>query len=125
MIETKPRINRGNRGQLFRATWLSSARCSASSETQGQSVGGGRNFAEKFSRTGEEAPGYQVLPDHFQTASRLPASDWAQKILCIIVPNRRTATLESLSCVLTRRLLSRLTCPARSPRLCLRVKLSF
>ena len=22
MIETKPRINRGNRGQLFRATWL-------------------------------------------------------------------------------------------------------
>ena len=21
MIETKPRINRGNRGQLFRATW--------------------------------------------------------------------------------------------------------
>ena len=27
MIETKPRINRGNRGQLFRATWLSSARC--------------------------------------------------------------------------------------------------
>ena len=48
-----------------------------------------------------------------------------KKILCIIVPNRRTATLESLSCVLTRRLLSRLTCPARSPRLCLRVKLSF
>ena len=96
-----------------------------SSETQGQSVGGGRNFAEKFSRTGEEAPGYQVLPDHFQTASRLPAPDWAHKILCIIVPNRRTATLESLSCVLTRRLLSRLTCPARSPRLCLRVKLSF
>ena len=28
MIETKPRINRGNRGHLFRATWLSSARCS-------------------------------------------------------------------------------------------------
>ena len=28
MVETKPRINRGNRGQLFRATWLSSARCS-------------------------------------------------------------------------------------------------
>ena len=28
MIETKSRINRGNRGQLFRATWLSSARCS-------------------------------------------------------------------------------------------------
>ena len=28
MIETKPRINRGNRGQLFRASWLSSAWCS-------------------------------------------------------------------------------------------------
>ena len=26
MLETKPRINRGNRGQLFRVTWLSSAR---------------------------------------------------------------------------------------------------
>ena len=28
MIETKPRINRGDHGQLFRATWLSSARFS-------------------------------------------------------------------------------------------------
>ena len=28
MIEAKPRINCGNRGQLFQATWLSSARCS-------------------------------------------------------------------------------------------------
>ena len=26
MIETKPRINRGNRGQLFRATWHGVAR---------------------------------------------------------------------------------------------------
>ena len=34
MIETKPRINRGNRGQLFRATWLSSARCSETIEEQ-------------------------------------------------------------------------------------------
>ena len=68
-----------------------------SSETQGKSVGGGRNFAEKFSRTREKALGYLVLPDHFQTASRMPAPDRAQNILCIIVPNRRTTALESLS----------------------------
>ena len=34
MIETKPRINRGNRGQLFRATWLSSARVAKHLEEQ-------------------------------------------------------------------------------------------
>ena len=54
----------------------------------------------KFSRTGGRTPGYQVSPDHFQTALRIPAPDWAEKIPCIILPNRRAATLESLSCVL-------------------------
>ena len=59
-----------------------------SSETQGQSVGGGRNGATKVSRTGGRTPGYQVSPDHFQTASRIPAPDWAEKIPCIILPNQ-------------------------------------
>ena len=54
----------------------------------------------KFSRTGGRTPGYQVSPDHFQTALRIPAPDWAEKIPCIILPNGRAATLESLSCVL-------------------------
>ena len=70
----------------------------------------------KFSRTGGRAPGYQVSPDHFQTASRIPAPDWAEKIPCIILPNRRAATLESLSCVLTRRLLSCHIYLARAPK---------
>ena len=37
----------------------------------------------------------------------MPAPDWAQKILCIIVPNRRTASPEFFSWVRTRRLLTR------------------
>ena len=42
----------------------------------------------KFSRTGGRTPGYQVSPDHFQTASRIAAPDWAEKIPCIILPNQ-------------------------------------
>ena len=42
------------------------------------------------------APGKQVSPDHFQAALRMLAPDWAKKILCIILPNRRTVTSESL-----------------------------
>ena len=73
---------------------------------RGSHSGTGEIARRKFSRTGEEAPGYRVLLDHFHTASRMPAPDWAKKILCIIAPNRRTTTLKSLSCVLTCRLLS-------------------
>ena len=39
-----------------------------------------------------------------------------KKIPCIILPNRRAATLESLSCVLTRRLLSCHIYLARAPK---------
>ena len=48
----------------------------------------------------------------------MPVPDWAQKNLCIIVPNQRTASPEFFSCVRTRRLLSRHTCLVRSSRLC-------
>ena len=48
----------------------------------------------------------------------MPASDWAQKNLCIIVPNQRRASPEFFSCVRTRPLLSRHTCLARSPKKC-------
>ena len=41
-----------------------------------------------------KAPGYRLSPDHFQTVNRMIAPDWAQKMLCIIVPNRRTASPE-------------------------------
>ena len=61
------------------------------------------------------AHGYWLSPDHFQTVKRMLAPDWAQKMLCIIVPNRRTVSPEFFSWVRTRRLLSRHSCPVRSP----------
>ena len=62
----------------------------SSLETQEQSVGLGEKAGQKFSSTGERAPGYRLSPDHFQNFKRMPAPDWAQKMLCIIVSNRRT-----------------------------------
>ena len=67
----------------------------ASSETQGQSVGSGESARRKFSSKGGRAPGYRLSPDHFQKFKRMPAPDWAQKMLCIIVPNRRAHLLSS------------------------------
>ena len=64
------------------------ARIFSSSETQGQSVASGEKARRKFSSTGERAPGYRLLPNYFQKFKRMPAPDWAQKMLCIIVPNR-------------------------------------
>ena len=78
-----------------------------SSETQGRSVGPGEKALQTFSSTGGKAPGYRLSPDHFQTVKRMLAPDWAQKMLCIIVPNRRIASPEFFSRVRTRRLLTR------------------
>ena len=68
-----------------------------SSETQGQSVERGEKARRKFSSTGGRAPVYLLSPDHFHTVKRILAPDWAQKMLCIIVPNRRTASPEFFS----------------------------
>ena len=103
----------------IKVSWLTS------SETQGQSVGSGEKVGWKFSSTGKRAPGYRISPNYFQKFKRMPAPDWAQKMLCIIVPNRRTVSPESVSWVRTRRLLSRHTCPVRSPSLCVQGKLLF
>ena len=68
------------------------------------------------SSMGGRAPGYRLSPDYFQTVKRMLVPDLAQKMLCIIVPNRRTASsAEFFSWARTRRLLSRHNCPARSP----------
>ena len=64
---------------------------------------------------GGRAPRYLLSPDHFQKVKRMLAPDWAQKMLCIIVPNRRTVSPEFFSWVRTRRLLSRKSCLVRSP----------
>ena len=73
-----------------------------SSETQGQSVGSAEKARRNFSSTSGRVPGYRLSPDHFRTVKRTQAPDWAQKMLCIIVPNRRTASPEFFSWVGTR-----------------------
>ena len=97
----------------------------ASSETQAQSVGSEKKTGQKFSSKGGSASGYRLSPNYFQKFKRIPAPDWAQKTFCIIVPNRRTVSSEFFSWVRTRRLLSRHTCPVRSPGLCVQGKLLF
>ena len=52
----------------------------------------GEEARRKFSSTGGKVPGY-----HFQTVKRMLAPDWEQKMLCIIVPSRRTASPEFFS----------------------------
>ena len=97
----------------------------SSSETQGQSVRLAEMAGRKFSSTGERGPGYQLSWNYFQKFKRMSAPDWAQKMLCIIVPNRRTASPGFFSWVCTRRLLSCHTCPVRSPSLRVQRKLLF
>ena len=85
-----------------------------SSETQGQSVGSRKKAGRKFSSKCRRAPGYRILPNYFQKFKRIPAPDWAQKMLCIIVPNRWTVSPEFFSWVRTRRLSSL----AHAPKKC-------
>ena len=85
----------------------------------------GRKGGSKVFKYGKRAPGYRLSPNYFQNFKRMPVPDWAQKMLCIIVPNRRTVSPEFFSWVRTRRLLSCHTCPVRSPSLCVQGKLLF
>jgi len=94
-----------------------------SSETMGQSVGSGERAGRKFSSTGERTPGYRLPSNYFQKFKRMPAPDWAQLMHCIILPNRRSVSPEFFSSVRIRRLLSRHTCPVRSPSLCVQGKI--
>ena len=87
-----------------------------SSETQGQSVGSGEKARRKFSSTCGKAPGYRLSTDHFQTVKRMLAPDWAQKMLCIIVPSRRTASPEFCSWVRRRDLIT--ACLAHASKKC-------
>ena len=62
-----------------------------------QSVGSGEKVGQTFSSTGERASGYRLSPSYFEKFKQMSAPDWAQKILCIIVPNQRTVSLEFFS----------------------------
>ena len=83
----------------------------------GRSVGPGEKARRKFSSTFGKAPGYRLSPDHFQTVKRMVAPDYAQKMLCIIVPNLRMVSPEFFSWVRTRRLLPRHSCPGSFTKL--------
>ena len=52
----------------------------------------------KFSSTGKRAPGYRLSPKYFQKFKRMLAPDSAQKMLCIILPNRRAVSPEFFCC---------------------------
>ena len=76
-----------------------------SSETQGQSVGSGERARRKFSSTGERYLGSDC---HRTVSKNSSAGSWlGTKMLCIIVPNRRTVSPEFFSWFRTRRLLFR------------------
>ena len=75
----------------------------------------GRKGATKVFKHSGRAPGYELSLDHFQKAKWMLAPDWAQKMLCIIVPNQRTVSPEFFSWVRTRPLLSRHSCLVRLP----------
>ena len=110
-----PSVKRLNRPAVNAVQWRHySFALSPSSETKRQSVGSGERARRKFSSTGERASGYRLLPNYFQKFERMPAPDWAQYMLCVIVPNRRTVSPEFLSWVRARWLLSCHTCPVRS-----------
>ena len=47
----------------------------------------------------DRAPFVPTLTRPFPTVKRMLAPDWARKMLCVIVPSRRTASPEFFSCV--------------------------
>ena len=57
----------------------------------------GRKGRTKVFKYGRKAPGYRISSNYFQKFKRMQAPDWAQKMLCIIVPNRRTVSPEFFS----------------------------
>ena len=72
----------------------------------GSQSGGEKRWDESFQIRAKEPLG---TDSHWAMSKFkwMPAPDWAQKMLCIIVPNRRTASPEFFSWVRTRRLLTR------------------
>ena len=109
-------------GERFLVGWLLKKELEGGRRYHPRRPRGGQSGREKrkrarrkFSSTGGKDLGYRHSPDHFQTVKPMLSPDWAQKMLCIIVPNRRTVSPEFFSWVRTRRLLSRHSCPVRSP----------
>ena len=75
----------------------------------------GLKGATKVFKHGRKSPWVPTLTGPFPNGQANAGSWLGTKMLCIIVPNRRTASPEFFSWVRTRRLLSRHSCPVRSP----------
>ena len=114
--------------EVFKSTSCHSGSCqgwNSSSETQGQSLGLREKAGRQFSSTDKRAPGYQLSPNYFQEFRQMPAPDWAQKMLCIIVPNWQTIYPEFFLWVRRWWLLSCHTYLVRLPSLCMQGVLLF
>ena len=114
--------------EVFKSTSCHSGSCQgwkSSSETQGQSLGLREKAGRQFSSTDKRAPGYQLSPNYFQEFRQMPAPDWAQKMLCIIVPNWQTIYPEFFLWVRRWWLLSCHTYLVRLPSLCMQGVLLF
>ena len=57
----------------------------------------GRKGGAKVFKYGQKNPGYRLSPNYVQKFKQMQAPNWAQKMLCIIVPNRRTVSPELFS----------------------------
>ena len=69
--------------------------------------------------TGERAPGYWLSPNHFQKFKQMLAPDKVQKMLCIILPNRRTHLKWVLFvCLYMTVIVSITACLAYAPKKC-------
>ena len=104
--------------QICQSRWgLKLSYSHLSSETQGQSSGREKVRDESFQAWAEEPLG----TDSHRTISKRSSECWLliglKKMLCIIVPNRRTVSPEFRHFVSSfdRRLFSRHSCPVRLP----------
>ena len=100
---------------------LSEHRSSHPRRSRGSQSSREKRWDEIFQvRADRRALGYRLSPDNFQKFKRMPASDWAQKMLCIIVPNRRTHLMSScvFVCSYTTAIVSITACLAHAPKKC-------
>ena len=94
---------------------------------KGSQSGRKKRRDESF-KHGRKSPWVKTLTGASPNSQPNAASWLRTKMLCIILPNRQTASAEFFSCVRTRLLclvILYYACPVRSPRLCMQGKLSF
>ena len=84
-----------------------------------------RECVTKAFKHGQKSSPWVLTLTHFQKVKRMLTPDWAQNIICIILPNRQTASSEFFSSIRTRGLWSSHTCPFRFLKLNMQGKIIF